>query len=298
MAPLRKFFSPPKAVTVALVLASAGGLAYIFGNDMDGRWFSYPVYCLSAYALTAACVWLVPVFIQMLRSQKQRRQEFNPEQREQRFRRSLYMGMGINLVYAVFNLIAGAVLESGWMGSNGLYYLVNTLIHFIMLRYDRRLNANPDPAARQRLGWTGFQICGVLLFFLHLTMTGIVFQMIWYGEVDTYPGFLIFAVAAYTFYKLTMAIIRVIRFRRNDHPIWGAAKNFDLSEAMMSLFSLQTALLAAFGEGFESELLMNSLTGGAVCLLAMLGSIGMVFHGKKRKLQLQGEDTHGSARFL
>lgn len=86
-----------------------------------------------------------------------------------------------------------------------------------------------------------------------------------------------------------MAIIRVVQYRKNDHPILGASKNIDLSEAVMSLFALQTSLLAAFGQGFEYPLLMNSLTGGAVCFLAMSGAIGMIFHGKKRKLQLQGE---------
>lgn len=273
---------PHKALILLLSAASAAGLVWVFATGNDQSWFAYPIYILSFYALVTLCAWLIPVLVRFFKASKKRRLEQTPEARQKRFRVRLQINMVINLCYAAFNLISALVLSSPWLGSNSLYYLVNTLIHFVMFRYARKLERLPDA---EHLGWSCFQLCGVLMFVLHLTMTGIVFQMIRDGKADTYPGYLVLGVAAYTFYKLTVCIIRVARSQKNGNPIWSTFQNIDLSEAMMSLFSLQTALFAAFGEGFEYEFLMNCLTGGTVCFLTMFGAVGMIFYGGKRKKQ-------------
>ena len=102
---------------------------------------------------------------------------------------------------------------------------------------------------------------------------------------------MVFAVAAYTFYKLTVAILRVLQCRKNRSPILGIARNMDLIEAMMSLFSLQTGLFAAFGQDFEHQTLMNCFTGGTVCFLVVLGALGMMLHGRRRRNEI-GRDVY------
>ena len=132
-------------------------------------------------------------------------------------------------------------------------------------------------------------MAGIALFGINLTMTGLAFQMIWMGRGEFYSEIMVIAVAAYTFYKLTIAVINVVKCRKSNFPILGASRNFAMTEALMNQFSLQVALLDAFGDGYEYVFLMNSLTGFAVCLSTMLGGLGMVLHGRKRINEIRGE---------
>lgn len=286
----------PHLLVIALLsVGSAAGLVWAFATGREDHWLAYLVYVLSFYALAVWCIRVIPWMARRIRKKKQARDNLTAAEKRKKFRQSLYSGMAVNLAFAAFNLVMGYFRESTWMGSNGLYHLVLTIIHLVLVTYDARLEDADDERKRLRLGWGGFRFCGVLLLILHLTMTGMVFQLIWRGETEEYPGLLIFAVAAYTFYKMTIAIIRVVRFRKNSTPILGASYNIDLSEAMVSMLSLQSGLLTAFGEGdAEFAFLMNSMTGGAVCSAAMLGAIGMVVHGNKKKKELLGEMENGA----
>lgn len=205
------------------------------------------------------------------------------------FDRAVKQSMLVNIGYGVFHIAAGLLLRSNWMASNGGYYLVNGVIMGLLLGYERRIAGMDDDDRRLRIGWRVYELCGGLLLCLNLWMSMMVFQIIWRGHGEHYPGVLVYAAAAYTFYKLTIAIVRVVRCRKNRSPIQGVARNMELIEAMMSLFCLQTGLFAAFGQGFAYQTLMNCLTGGAVCTLVVLGSLGMMIHGRKRRNEIRRE---------
>ncbi len=288
MGKLHKLLYPHPAVTGLLTALSGAGLLWLFATGRENTAAACCFYPLCAYSLLVLCLALVPW---LLRTVKALRSARGQDAGEPAFRRSLITGMAMNLVYALFQLAVGALTASPWTGSQGAYQLIMALIHLVLLGYETRQRRTKDPAA---LGWKGFQACGICLLILHLTMTGLVFQMVWQGEAEDYPGVLIFGVAAYTFYKLTMAIIRVAQYRKNANPLWGAAKNIDLSEATMNLFTLQAALLQVFSRPEEGNFrfLMNNLTGGACCLMTVLGAVGMITHGRKKQLSLQG-DAHG-----
>lgn len=278
----KKLLFPHWAVILLLCTASCVFLVLIFLNGYAESWFSYPVYVLSAYALTVACIKFVPGIVCWAKSREDAKALLTTEENERQFRSSLNQGVVFNLLFALFNLVSGILYRSVWLGSSGLYYLVLAVIHIVLLRFERKLDNMEDDVQKHRSGWNCFRLCGILLLLLHLTMTGIVFQRIWQGRIREYPGFLIFAVAAMIFYKLIVAIIRVVQLRKRSSPVLGAARNISLSEALMSLFSLQTAMIGEFGTDMDFQLLMNSLTGGAVCLLAMLGALGMILHGSNK----------------
>lgn len=276
---------------VLLAAASGAGLGWVFLTGHEASWMAYPIYVLSFYALTVLCVWLVPVILRQFKKRRENEKAQTLEEKENSFRKSLISGMTVNLIYALFHMILGLVSSSVWTASRGIYQLVTALIHGILLWCQRRMVKAETEQAQQYIGWSGFQACGIWLLVLHLTMTGLVFQMVWNGEAGDYPGVLIFAVAAYTFYKLTVAIIRVVHYRKNATPLWGAARNIDLSEALMNLYTLQAAMLSIFSTPEQSgfRFLMNSLTGIAVCLMTVTGAIGMICHGRKRKNETLGE---------
>ena len=54
----------------------------------------------------------------------------------------------------------------------------------------------------------------------------------------------------------------------------------------MSLYSLQVTMLNVFGDGSGNDTLINSLSGGTVCVMVVLGALGMAVHGSRQKKEL------------
>lgn len=284
---INKWLFLPGYLVLLLGGVSGCALVWIFLNGWESRWFAYPVYVLAFYALMVGCIYTIPRLIGWAKRPPQERRIRFPLEPKKDFVRSLVLSLGVNVCYSLFHLIMGLILRSGWMVCNGGYYLVNSLILGILVGYERRIAGIDDDYRRLRTGWRVYELCGGLLLALNLWMSVMVFEMIWNGHGEQYPGLMVFAVAAYTFYKLTIAIARVIQCRKNRSPILGVAWNMDLIEAMMSLFSLQTGLFAAFGQDFEHQTLMNCFTGGTVCGLVVFGALGMMLHGRKRRNEIR-----------
>ena len=83
-------------------------------------------------------------------------------------------------------------------------------------------------------------------------------------QVIVYHEIVVIALAAFTFYCFTMAIINVVKYRKKNLA-YSVIKRIDLAKAIVSVFTLQVALITQFGgqDGFDSGL-MNTLTGIAV----------------------------------
>ena len=120
------------------------------------------------------------------------------------------------------------------------------------------------------------KLCGILLLILNLSLTGIVFQMVWQNGGYSYPGTLIFAAGAYTFYTVGSSIIDIVKYRKYKSPVLSAAKNIRFAAALVSLLSLETAMLAQFGNDEAYRFLMTLLTGSAVCLIVLGISVYMI----------------------
>ena len=284
---INKWLFLPGYLVLLLGGVSGCALVWIFLKGYEAAWFAYPVYVLAFYALMVGCIYTIPRLIGWAKRPPQERLIRFPLEGKRNFDRSLAWTVGINICYSLFHFVMGAVLRSGWMHCNGGYYLINAVIMGVLLGYERKIADIDDEYLRQRTGWRAYELCGGLLLLLNLWMSAMVFMMIWRGHGEEYPGLAVYAVAAYTFYKLTIAIARVIQCRKNRSPILGVAWNMDLIEAMMSLFSLQTGLFAAFGQDFEHQTLMNCFTGGTVCGLVVFGALGMMLHGRKRRNEIR-----------
>lgn len=273
-----KLLYPGKWLTILIPLIGFGLLIAVFYFELPESPLIYCSYVFAFYGLVVLCAGSIPLirkWIHAYREQKVRKPVH--------IRRSLVRSLSINICYGGFNLLSGAVYRSAWLISTGIYYLILSLIRIVLVQYEKKQTQTDDPAEKLRVGWGGFQLCGILMFLLNVTMCGMIVQMIWHGKGSHYPELMVYAVATYTFYRLVTAIIRVIQSRGNHNPIDGAARNISLTAAMMSLYSLQTAMLSAFGSDAQFQHLMNSLSGGAVCVLVVLGALGMAVHGGKQK---------------
>ena len=275
---------PHKAVVWLLVIISAAALIYVFTNGLENTLIAYITYPLSFYALCTV-VARIPDLCKRSReaiSSHPHAAKYFTEQ-DLRIRRSLHRSTVLNLAFGLFKVILGIVYRSFWFGAVGIYYMVLCLTRYLLIRKDREIRHQPDNEQLHLLQWQGYRTGGGFLLILNATMSGIVFQSIWQNQSYEYPGFIIYASAAYTFYRLTMAIIQNIKLRSHSKPLFLAAKTMDLSAALMSIFALQTAMFTTFGSDTEETLrqLMNTLTGGAVCFIVVCMAVYMLVRAHK-----------------
>lgn len=277
----QKLIYPGKDLSVLIPIVGFGlliGLSYYGITDHP---VTYVSYVLAFYALTVVIANCIPLVQKGLFLYGKVRETgiFH-------ISRTMIANIAINVIYGAYHLISGLLYHSVWLLSNGVYYLILCLIRLMLVRYEKKQAALDDQKEKQILGWRGFSCCGSLMFLLNIAMSGMVIQMIRDSRGSNYPEMMVYAVALYTFYRLTTAIIRVVRGSTDGNPIYGAARNIDLTAAMMALYALQITMLNVFGDGSGNDIVINSLSGTAVCILAVLGALGMVLHGNRRRKEL------------
>lgn len=97
--------------------------------------------------------------------------------------------------------------------------------------------------------------------------------------------------AAYTFYKMTMAIYNLIKARKFNDPTVQALRNINFADACMALVSLTVILLSTFGEPDADSglIILKALVGFAACAVIIAMAIRMVVVGHKQKKLTKGK---------
>ena len=198
-------------------------------------------------------------------------------------------GMGINLIYAVFHGVIGITVHSAWYGSLSAYYLLLCVMRLLSVSYAKQIYTKKERgASRKKRELKVYRNCGMLLPVSSIALGGAVIMLVTGDGGKSYPGLMIYAAAAYTFYKLITSVINVVKVRKEKSLLLTTLRNISYSDALVSVLSLQTALFAAFGQN-AGELVptMNAVTGAVVCLMIAGLGIYMVHNAKKLQTKAQ-----------
>lgn len=293
----RTFFPPPLFVVMTAAPAFAA-VIYVLVKNVSGP-LAYISYLASAYALIVLALgipgmvrsarhWIVchPLTRKLLSIPLGRRYV-----RDVKFRTEVSLGIGftVNLLYIAMKLVSGIYYRSTWFIALAVYYTLLAVMRFLLL-YRRRW---PEGKARQELELRRYRLCGYVLLMMNLALSGIVVFMVRYDRGYEYPGTLIYAMAAYSFYAVIIAAINVVKFRRHGSPILSAAKAISLVAALVSVLSLETAMLAQFG-GEDDPLFrkaMTGATGGGVCVIVLGMALFMIVKASKQLKQIHIQNT-------
>ena len=84
--------------------------------------------------------------------------------------------------------------------------------------------------------------------------------------------------AMYAFYATITAVYNVIKFRRYGSPVMSAAKVINLTAALVSMLSLETAMLTQFGAAGDPEFrkMMTASTGAGISILVLGMAVYMI----------------------
>ena len=94
--------------------------------------------------------------------------------------------------------------------------------------------------------------------------------------------------AIYAFYSVITAVINLVKYRKYGSPVLSAAKVISLTTAMVSMFSLESAMLAQFSDASQTAFkkIMTECTGGAICAIVIGMAVYMMFRSTKEILKI------------
>lgn len=265
-------------ITLLLVPLSAAMLIYAFAGKNPNSILVYVSYGVSAYTLTVVCA-SSPVLFRKIKELKNSNRFMKRYFSDADYKAAvnLNIGLALNTGYSVFKFVSGFIYSSFWFGAEAVYYIVLSVIRFSLVK---RLKIKNKTDSRKV-----FRLCGILLLILNTAMSGIIIQILFQNETYLYPGFVIYATAAFTFWRLISSIVELFKKSKSNLSAVSAAKFVNLSASLMSLFALQTAMLSQFNsEGLSSDI-MNTATGIAVSASVMSVAVYMIIRGNKNEIK-------------
>ena len=187
---------------------------------------------------------------------------------------SIYQGSAVNFLYSAFRIIAAVRYTSVWFLSMAVYYLVLGSLRAYLIAGCRRRSPAREYRCYRTAAW--------LLLLLNIPMGGMIVLMVRTNSGFSYPGYIIYLSALYTFYAMAVSVINLVKFRRLGSPILSAAKVLNLVSAMMSVLGLQTAMIARFSEnGEDYRRMVNAVTGGFVYGIVIVAAVTMLLRSKR-----------------
>ncbi len=294
---LKKLFFLPPLPTVLIAVPSFIFVFVILGTG-DHSVFSYLAYILSAYALVITVTGISGVIeatrngIEELPLVKRVRSTSlgNRLLGDAVFRSevSLYGGLFVNLLYVALNLFSGIRYRSTWFIALAFYYTLLSVMRAVLVRYVHRRPVGQDISAE----FQRYRACGIILLLMNQALVGIIVYMVTQNRGFSYPGFMIYAMAMYAFYLTISAIINVIKYQRRGSPILSAAKVISLTAALVSMLSLETAMLAQFGNDEpEFRRIMLAASGGVICAIVLTMAIYMIARSTKQLQKLMNNNS-------
>ena len=253
------------------------------------------IYVCAAVCLFIACFYIIRDIQYLSKNVIKPRVAANPftnkVSTDYRYRTIMFTlpGFGLNVVFAVFNGVVAIVSKSGWYGSLAAYYLLLGVMRSGAIGYVRSSSQQESQNTRAGRELKVYRRCGFLLLLMSFALGGSVFLMVREGNGKTYPGILIYAVAAYTFWKIARAIVNVIKARKTKSPLLMILRNIGYTDAFVSLLSLQTAMFAEFSEGENNYVQpINAATGIVVCLMILVMGVYIIHNSYKMKINELG----------
>ena len=183
--------------------------------------------------------------------------------------------LAFNIAFATYYLVMGLVTNSWWLLTLGSYYLVLSLVRFMVLR-----SKSKERFIAKFTGW--------MLILLSIPLVGTVILSVVRDRGHERQMIVMIALAAYAFTKITLATIKLIKARRSSSATLITLRNISFADAFVSIFALQRSMLVSFEGMTETEIvIMNATLGSAVCVIVFLLGLNLV---RNRKILFKSID--------
>lgn len=286
---LHKLLLPGIAVVLISVPVAAALLVYTFlFGDQDSA-LAYVSYVLSAYSLTIVCAYIAKAPKGNVKGVLHRNPYVHRYLTDLPFKThvSLYLSLGVNLLFVAMKLFFGVYYRSVWFGTLAVYYILLAVMRFLLLRHVNQNRIGTDVYSELKR----YRLCGIILLLMNSALSGVVILVVQKNEGFHYAGYLIYVVAMYAFYNFITAVRDVVKYRKYNSPVMSAAKAIKLATALVSMLSLETAMLMQFNIEEDAEAfrqVMTGTTGGCACVIVVAMAVIMIVKSTKQLRKMRG----------
>ena len=282
---IKKLFFMPLMPVLFISIPSFALVFYVLAKGEVSPMIAYFSYILSAYAMVITLIKTVEIvkrirggigthpFARRILGIPLVERYFS--EKDFRVEVSLYPSFAINLFYAGIKFISGFLYHSVWFGTLAAYYILLAVMRFSLLRHVRKKGKKTgNRIAELKI----CRLCGMILLVLDWALAGIIILVVRKNSGFEYPGMLIYAMAFYTFYAVITAVANVVKFRKHKNPALSVIKVINLTAALVSLLSLETAMLTQFGAADDASFrqTMSAATGAGVSLLVLAMAVYII----------------------
>lgn len=192
------------------------------------------------------------------------------------------------IAYAVLCFIVGTIRNSLWFFSLACYYLVLDAMRGIVLvkSYKHRKDFSKHAELYDKEKVKNCFICGILLLSITAALSAMIVHIVRKNVTYEYPNEIIYIIAGYTFLRIGISTYNFFKSRKqNDYDV-KVLRCINLSTALVSFLSLQSAALTAFSKNVN-QTVANAITGVVVCILIVAIGVYMIIdslsESKRRK---------------
>ena len=169
-----------------------------------------------------------------------------------------------NMAFATYHLVMGLATSSWWLLTLGSYYLVLSIVRFVVLRSKSKEHFIT-------------KFTGGMLILLSIPLAGTVILSVLRDRGHERHVIVMIAMALYAFTKITLATIKLIKARRSASATLITLRNISFADGFVSIFALQRSMLVSFEGMTEAEIvIMNAALGSTVCVIVLLLGINLL----------------------
>ncbi len=174
------------------------------------------------------------------------------------------INLALDTAFSAYYLIFGIVSSSWWLLTLGSYYLMLSIIRFVVLQTKKQ-----ERFIARFTGW--------MLMVLSIPLAGTVVLSVVRDRGQKFHMIVMIAIATYAFTKITLATINLIKSLRSTSTTLITLRNIAFADAFVSIFALQRSMLLSFDGMTETEIvIMNAALGSAVCAVVFLLGLNLV----------------------
>ena len=192
---------------------------------------------------------------------------------------SATLAFAFNLLYAIYHCVLGILNLSFWFIAMCAFYGILAIMRFSAILCERNHQKLPDNVTELFV----LKLSGVLLVTLSIVLATVSYISLSQNIAAKHGEIIMITIATYTFYKITMAIVKAVKQHKNPSPLLRTIRNIGYAEVAASILTLQRSMLASFGTMSAGNIhFMNAVTGAAVCLFVLILGLSMITKSMKK----------------
>lgn len=181
----------------------------------------------------------------------------------------------ITVLFAIWNGYLGLSKFSIWHGSICVYYLLLSVVRMLLLLWEKSKTTTVPVKSIYRL-------TNIMLIVMNLLLIVPIALMTQNQKPVTVGLAIAIAIAAYTTYKVSLAIFHLVRSSRQEHLLVRELRVISFIDAIVAVMSLQTTLITCVGGSATNRMIyFSAWTNAGMFLLILTITIWSFYRGMR-----------------